>query len=348
MEDRSTLSVPAYILEYFFYAGIFIVWMDIFGMPDFAVPFTRTTLGGTQSGYVLAVMMLVSAFVGMVLTMRRYRTTFHVLVHLGTPICLYFLIALIRYSPILALIQGIVILTALSVYVLLLCTDLPEADRAYYLHRRFRGFPRRAWALLSVALLLSPVAYYLRCLAGNPMNLNVPRSYPDELGEELALVSGLKEENWQKLSEEEKRAVLEAVVEIESSYLGLAYVPLLDVVDMEEGHLGGYVRGRDHILINLSELMEEDGWSALDTLCHEVYHAYQEMQVELYEDLDSPYREMELFHDAAVYAEEFRDYKDGDEDGYDLYYEQQCEEDARNYAYERSLDYYTYLMGDGG
>ena len=119
MEDRSTLSVPAYILEYFFYAGIFIVWMDIFGMPDFAVPFTRTTLGGTQSGYVLAVMMLVSAFVGMVLTMRRYRTTFHVLVHLGTPICLYFLMALIRYSPILALIQGIVILTALSVYVLL-------------------------------------------------------------------------------------------------------------------------------------------------------------------------------------------------------------------------------------
>ena len=94
--------------------------------------------------------------------------------------------------------------------------------------------------------------------------------------------------------------------------------------------------------------MEEDGWSALDTLCHEVYHAYQEMQVELYEDLNSPYREMELFHDAAVYAEEFRDYKDGDEDGYDLYYEQQCEEDARNYACERSLDYYTYLMGDGG
>lgn len=350
MEDHSTLSVPGYLLEHLFYAVIVGVWLKAIGLPALVVPFVGISLGTVTSAYVLTGMTLVSVFVGLLLTIRRYRTTGHVLVHIVTPVGLYFLMVLRYYVPILALVQGVLIVAAFAVYLLLLCSDLSQEDRFEQLRRRFRGFPRRAWAFLSVVLIFSPGVFYVSSLTGNPLHLHRPKdAYGEELDRQLSQLSGLREGEWQRLSEAEQTALLKIVLEMESSYLGLEYVPVMEVENLDEDLAGSYVFGQDLIRINRSELLREDGWSALSTVCHEVYHAYQEMQVELYEKLDSPYRDMELLRDAAVYAQEFRNYQDGEGDysNFSNYYDQQCETDARNYAEERSMYYYFYLTENG-
>ena len=77
----------------------------------------------------------------------------------------------------------------------------------------------------------------------------------------------------------------------------------------------------------------------LNIVCHESYHAYQHCIVSALENADEESKNLRLFRDARNYAEEFCDYKSGDNGFYDYYY-QECEMDAREYAEEALLNYY--------
>lgn len=152
----------------------------------------------------------------------------------------------------------------------------------------------------------------------------------------------LQEKEWRKLSVDEKLEVLSVVRNIETSYLGLSYEVYLTVKPTNDV-VWGYYDHKEHTVVLNNELLSSgEAEECLHTLCHEMYHAYQNNQVELYQTVDERYKNMAMFSAARAYEEEFADYISG-EDDYFEYLLQDTERTADLYADEAVEDYYAKL-----
>ena len=141
----------------------------------------------------------------------------------------------------------------------------------------------------------------------------------------------LQEEIWVDLSVTERLNVLQKVANYEVSYLGLPHELNVTAELLDEGTLGCYIDSIHSININVDFLSEGNAHEILETLAHEVYHAYQRRLVDLYNSTDEQYKNMMLLHRASVYREEFESYVDGDEDYIDYLF-QVVEIDSDAYA----------------
>lgn len=150
----------------------------------------------------------------------------------------------------------------------------------------------------------------------------------------------LQEEDWRNLSVEEKMDVLSVVRNIEVSYLGLSYEVYLTVKPTDDIVLGYYDHKERTIVLSHELISSGKAKDCLHTLCHEMYHAYQNNQVEVYNTVDEQYKNMAMFAAARVYEEEFTDYISG-EDDYFGYLLQDTERTADQYALEAVKDYYN-------
>lgn len=149
----------------------------------------------------------------------------------------------------------------------------------------------------------------------------------------------LQEELWVDLSVPERLNILQTVANIERRYLGILHELNVGVANLGEYTLGYYDDRKHQVIVSLDSLMNDPADEVLNTVCHESYHAYQHCIVSVLENADEELKNLRLFRNARNYAEEFCDYKSGDNGFYDYYY-QECEMDAREYAEEAVLDYY--------
>ena len=150
----------------------------------------------------------------------------------------------------------------------------------------------------------------------------------------------LQEDLWNELSNAEKIDVLQTIADIERTYLGIPH-ELNVVVDYDlEKNISGFYRCKDHqIVLNSDSLKNDSAEELVDTICHEAFHAYQHCIVSVFENSEDTSKNLMLFRDAKKYGEEFRDYKSS-EDGFDVYFYQCVEIDAREYAQSAVNDYY--------
>ena len=88
----------------------------------------------------------------------------------------------------------------------------------------------------------------------------------------------------------------------------------------------------------------------MDTVLHEVRHAYQHTWVEMYSSLENhikdKYKNLLPFKQAQSFSEEFDDYCSGKDDFYG-YFTQDVEKDSREWAAKRLKEYYiTFIYPD--
>ena len=87
--------------------------------------------------------------------------------------------------------------------------------------------------------------------------------------------------------------------------------------------------------------MENDSVEeVLNSCCHEAYHGYQHRLVDAYNESSEENQRLRIYRNVVYYIEEFGDYADGYED-FCSYYSQRCEMDARAYAEDAVVDYYS-------
>lgn len=153
-------------------------------------------------------------------------------------------------------------------------------------------------------------------------------------------LSKLKEEEWEKLTIQERLDVFQIVANIEKNYLGVPHELNVGAANLPEGHLGFYKEATHEIVISIDYLTKESSWYMLQTLCHEAYHSYQYCLAETYRSIGDEKKELRIFREAEKYAAEFDNYKDADDDYFE-YTAQECESDARTYAEEAVYEYYT-------
>ncbi|MDO4322167.1 MAG: hypothetical protein Q4C61_06535 [Lachnospiraceae bacterium] len=153
----------------------------------------------------------------------------------------------------------------------------------------------------------------------------------------------LQEKEWRELSVKERLDVLQTAANIERTYLGLPHELNVGAANLDESLLGYYNDNTHEIILNLDQISETQAYELLETVCHEAYHAYQHRLVDAYNGADARTRGLRMFKKAGRYAEEFGSYIDGTED-FCGYYDQECENDAREYAEKAVCDYYDRIF----
>ena len=108
--------------------------------------------------------------------------------------------------------------------------------------------------------------------------------------------------------------------------------------------MASYDEQSNVITINLDFLINNSADESIDSICHEVYHAYSHNIIYALESVPEQYKNLQLFSDAKIYQNEFNCYV-SDIHKYKEYYNQKCEIDARNYA-EKSVEYISSYIDD--
>ena len=156
----------------------------------------------------------------------------------------------------------------------------------------------------------------------------------------------LYDQEWEVLSVQDKINVLQVVANIEARVLGISTELCMGARSMPEYTIGQYVIDTDKIYINIDKIDDCSAEEALNTVCHESYHAYQASLANVYNKLNDTDKNLKLFKEAQKYAENYENYYSSGE----KYYNQPLEIDAREYAENAVDDYYTkiseYLQDD--
>lgn len=168
-------------------------------------------------------------------------------------------------------------------------------------------------------------------------------SYDQLLYESKETIVLLDEDIWTSLTVQKKTGALQIIANLERSNLGVSNELNLCVANLEEEDLlGRYDDSTHEIVIDMDLLINGSVQDVLRCLLHEVRHSFQHRLVDLYNEIDTSDKNLQIFREVSLYAEEFENYNDKD---YSAYYDQQCEIDARDYAEER-MEFYDGFIRD--
>lgn len=147
---------------------------------------------------------------------------------------------------------------------------------------------------------------------------------------------------WSDATEEEKLQGLQAAANIDSTDLGLAFTPTVDIKPLEKCTIACYNHKARTIHFNSTHFNENTNLTALNTVLHECYHALQRSMLDVYDTLTEEQKKLSTFRHLEKYKTELAYYEDG-EDDYSAYLNQQIEIDARQYAKRAIVSYLSFL-----
>ena len=168
----------------------------------------------------------------------------------------------------------------------------------------------------------------------------------------MDIVGDLRPEHWEGLDVEERLRVLQNIVNLEKTNLGLSYVIRIKAVDSVPEELACYYDPDHQICINRCYLESDsiyDSYVMLRVVLHEAYHSYQCRLADLaLGTRDEKIKNLLIFRQGQKYYTEFMNYHDGLHEDDEAYAAQQCEQDANAYATSRAQEYMQCLkMVDG-
>ena len=313
------------------------------------LPFHEMPLSVRMSEWILLTIIIVFLPLGFLLTMYWYRNILSVFLNTLTPFGIYLALRMTSSAPMFLCILTVLWGSATVGYGVILFVAPVHRTK-----NRVKVWIRRAGQLVSGARLLASAMLGLLAAAsimGTVFGFSTVKpkvSYtwtaqiPGDVGPWINQLQGLKAEKWIELDLQQKVDLMLLVVEIETYYLGLDEEPKIVVRNMAQFTMGGYANVNSTIFLNRDHLDYDTPEEVLDTVLHEMHHCYQHRLCELFESVDIAYRDMIFLRDAQQYILEFHNYTDGTND-YEIYYNQSCESDAREYAAMRRTVYQAAL-----
>lgn len=161
----------------------------------------------------------------------------------------------------------------------------------------------------------------------------------------------LEYDDWMALSVEQKLSFMQSIADYECVYtLGIEPVPVCAAVIENENCLGTYNDEKRLITLQYEVLQGSSPSVVLDTLLHEVRHAYQHRVADMYLEMELrgsipvQYSSLAVVQTAQAFYQNFGDYKDGNLD-FAQYYDQAVERDSRQFAKNRIWEAYAQALG---
>ncbi len=301
---------------------------------------------------VMSITMIVVSALGIVLTWKCFRNYVSILCNIASS---WGIFVIYTYFDVFGCRFTIICVTALVIMALIIlvifcrkinCDTKEKRKRIIRLRIRRTIYWARICmlcAMLSVLVPIGMASYYKGAVINSDLDKdeeNVYKRY--EISDNIDVIAMLLPETWKEMDAQSKLNVLQMVVNCEMSYLGLPYRDIVvGTKGLKLSVLGYYEHKRKQIVINTDYLLYADTYYALQTVLHEMGHAYFRELAEMYDGMDEKYRNMYLFEDASAYSEEFKN--DDDNESYNHYYSKKSEQDAREYASARMEVYAAYL-----
>lgn len=346
MKDKSTMSLGVYLLECLLYIVITMIWYK--NLLFRCLP-GRTL---TESKNILWMMIGFSVLMCAFVLNRRMRTGWTVTAALAVPLGLYTVLTYIKTVGI--WITIILVCAAVSVvfcFVLLMTRKFKNPrNKSKIIRRRLQRCCVAAQSIITIALLVIMLTIGVQGIFGdNILNSSVSvwatANNPDPsqiISNNMDTILLLQEEEWLNLTTQAKLNALQTIANIEADYMGLPDELNVGAANLDEYTLACYNDRTHTISIDLDHLENDPPYDILNSCCHEAQHAYQHSVVSVLENVPVDFKNLRLFREAYNYAKEFENYESGRAE-FDDYYYQDCEEDAREYAEERVINYYQHI-----
>lgn len=335
-------------LEYLFY----IIWFQAISMYWYRTFCFRSlnSLTVQQSKLILWGITGGSLIILICVTWKKRRNFTELFLTLVFAYGLYALITYADHFKVFALIS-LAAAVALSVLLIVIAfSEPPKRSKRFSVYIRMRLRTVLLCTRTVSALCLAPFFAFVAVISFLDMPLikptenviDMPAIQEATISNNMTTVQLLNEEEWTRLSEQERLDVLQVIANIEAHYLGIPYTPTVEAAVLDTNTLGTYSHSERSIKVSIDSLKNGTAHDALKIVAHESYHSYQHCLVELFL-MNEEYQHLLLFSGIKEYADEFTHYKDGGtntEDFYEYYF-QTVEIDARNYAVEAVSDYYS-------
>lgn len=351
MKNKNTMDLLMYVIDNIIYSIISLINYQT----GIFICFPNLTYN--NSHLLCYGILSISVLAGVLLTYKRRRNNLSTFVNIFFGLGLYSIGAYYKYFE--KLIIGLLIIAMIS---MLIYSVVVIRKRINFKNRNFKGNKKlysikvkskhiflgsRTILALCMAILLVP--FSIKCLFGYSLfQAQISAEYysiDDEyvIENKLDELSQFEDSIWIYLTLQEKLDLMQIVANIEANYLGISHE--LNVVSMtlEDTICAYYNDSKYLIVVNTTYLENSLGYDALDTVCHESYHAYQYRQVDLFNQLDTQSQELLMFYEVSLYKEEFEGGYADSSDSYLDYYTQTCETNARDYA-EDAVRSYKYLI----
>lgn len=159
-------------------------------------------------------------------------------------------------------------------------------------------------------------------------------------------ISAFDNDKWMKYSIEEKITMIQNLADFESNIL---HIPKVTVCSkkIDRYTLGMYDRENNTITVDVQHLNCSDAKKCINTISHEIFHAYQYQLVENF-DWDSEMADTYYYNDLKEWKNNQQNYKNAFLYGYDDYSEQAIEKSAREYAAQETDKIMKYLADNSG
>lgn len=350
--DHNTLGKAAYLFYHLYWGGLLYGSFSLSLFTRAYSPFSGELLSRADSRSLLLGLVLVCNMVGITAGFDRYRSYTTVLLTATSPFGLYLLLERLNDLPVYVWIcGGIVVLVALYLLVMMFLTPIRRKRVSDALWDRMCKMLHTTRALTNTFLCVLTLVAVL----GNTFGLFSVKADPkarQPAGEEVPLplsryeteFSELRQERWTQKTVEEKVELLQLVSDFESEYLGLSEKPLVVCKGLEITTAGAFSPTENIVEINRDQILHDHVGECLDTLFHELYHAYQHDLVRVYDELSEQGQKLYFLRNAGIYKYEFEHYVSGGSgDGFLEYYAQSVEQSARQYARERVTYYADHL-----
>lgn len=158
----------------------------------------------------------------------------------------------------------------------------------------------------------------------------------------------LEANKWAEYDIQERLDILQVISDYECLYnLGCDSPKIVAGYPEKDTIYGSYNSISNCITINIEHLAADPAEKVLDTLLHEVRHAYQHAAVnafnEIEDSLNEEVKSLACFKKIKAYRDNFENYKYSGDDYFDYYF-QEVEHDSRSWAEIRISDkYYDYI-----
>lgn len=332
---RNTLTLKGFILDSLFFYFVGYIWY-------YAIFFkTIANMSVLHSNLLLLLFLVCFYIVNFVITSKWDRNSKNIIAIMLVGYAYYTYLSYGKYLSNIFIVVGIVGAILIVLYgIWVFGRKIPGTksfEKIFTLRcRKFYVGMRNIAALAGAVLLVSLFAkeYFVGGLLVSSENSQEVAATEGEeyFFENIDRFMKLQPEEWEKLNNQEKINILQAVVNYESLALGMREKLVIYSSKLEDGLMGYYDYRKSIIQIDVEHLSKDDIEEVYKTVAHEVYHAAQYQYKFIYETLGEEQKKLVFFKHAAMYSEELADYDDGSKNGYLSYYTQQVESDARAYS----------------
>ena len=166
-------------------------------------------------------------------------------------------------------------------------------------------------------------------------------SQENQLIANLSTLQLLEDSSWELLSDQEKVDVLQVIADIETHYMKIVPVTVVNC-HLENRTIGVYDHSQRQAQIDLDKHIGYESLEYVNTILHECRHAYQHDCVDSLDWSDTEVQTGIYFSEVRNWRYEHANYVSASEDR-DVYYNQWIEKDARHYAEEDVYVYQQYI-----